>query len=240
MLKTVRSQPVPSLPDTPFGLALITIPKQDYINLKQQANYWQSQYQRVSAREKEARASAKATIDQLKKEHKDSLSHYEAQIKELKSQNAHLQHLLFGRSTEKKSKAKQDNQNQSKNTTRQSTNRNRGHQPGTPGHGRRKHENLPVDDIDIDLPESEQYCATCRLPFKLHPDTDDCDVIEVKVRPHIRRYHRKRYRKTCNCPETPTFISPPPPARLVNKGLLGTSIWVVQESADIHTRQNVL
>ena len=67
MLKTVRSQPVPSLPDTPFGLALITIPKQDYINLKQQANYWQSQYQRVSAREKEARASAKATIDQLKK-----------------------------------------------------------------------------------------------------------------------------------------------------------------------------
>ena len=226
MLKTVRSQPVPSLPDTPFGLALITIPKQDYINLKQQANYWQSQYQRVSAREKEARASAKATIDQLKKEHKDSLSHYEAQIKELKSQNAHLQHLLFGRSTEKKSKAKQDNQNQSKNTTRQSTDRNRGHQPGTPGHGRRKHENLPVDDIDIDLPESEQYCATCRLPFKLHPDTDDCDVIEVKVRPHIRRYHRKRYRKTCNCPETPTFISPPPPARLVNKGLLGTSIWV--------------
>ena len=226
MLKTVRSQPVPSLPDTPFGLALITIPKQDYINLKQEANYWQSQYQRVSAREKEARASAKATIDQLKKEHKDSLSHYEAQIKELKSQNAHLQHLLFGRSTEKKSKAKQDNQNQSKNTTRQSTNRNRGHQPGTPGHGRRKHENLPVDDIDIDLPEGEQYCATCRLPFKLHPDTDDCDVIEVKVRPHIRRYHRKRYRKTCNCPETPTFISPPPPARLVNKGLLGTSIWV--------------
>ena len=100
MLKTVRSQPVPSLPDTPFGLALITIPKQDYINLKQQANYWQSQYQRVSAREKEARASAKATIDQLKKEHKDSLSHYEAQIKELKSQNAHFQHLLFGRSTE--------------------------------------------------------------------------------------------------------------------------------------------
>ena len=111
-------------------------------------------------------------LTSLNKEHKNSLIDYEAQIKELKSQNAHLQHLLFGRSTEKKSKAKQDNQNQSKNTTRQSTNRNRGHQPGTPGHGRRKHENLPVDDVEIDLPESEQYCATCRLPFNLHPGTD--------------------------------------------------------------------
>ena len=121
MLETLRLQPVPSLPDTPFSLALITIPKQDYINLKQQANYWQSQYQRVSARERDARASARSTIDQLKKEHKDSLSHYEAQIKELKSQKAHLQHLLFGRSTEKKNKAKQNNPNQSKNITRQST-----------------------------------------------------------------------------------------------------------------------
>ena len=85
MLETVRSNPAPSLPDTPFSLALITIPKQDYINQKQQANYWQSQYRRVSAREKEGRASARATIDQLKKEHKNSLIDYEAQIKELKS-----------------------------------------------------------------------------------------------------------------------------------------------------------
>ncbi|MGO0308472.1 hypothetical protein ACTL6P_18060 [Endozoicomonas acroporae] len=67
---------------------------------------------------------------------------------------SYLKHMIFGRSTEKKSRSKQNSEKQGKNTTRPSSNRNRGHQPGTQEHGRRKHENLPVVDQEVDLPET--------------------------------------------------------------------------------------
>ena len=42
----------------------------------------------------------------------------------------------------------------------------------------------------------------------------------------LTRKYRKRYHKTCQCPETPATITAPSPARLVNKGVLGLSVWV--------------
>ena len=90
-----------------------------------------------------------------------------------------MKHMVFGRSTEKKSRSKKGQEKQSKNTTRPPTSRKRGQQPGTPSHGRRKHDNLPVVDKEVDLPDDEKYCPTCRLPFDPFPGCDHCDVIEI-------------------------------------------------------------
>ncbi len=56
-------------------------------------------------------------------------------------------------------------------------------------------------------------------------NSSGCDVIEVEVKAHVRRYHRKHYQKTCQCPKTPNITVAPPPPRLINKGKLGISVW---------------
>lgn len=207
---------------TPFSLVQVTLTKQEFIDLKWQVNHYRDLWKRTRVREQELLA----TIALMKKDNKAEVDQLKATIKERDSQLSHMKHMVFGRSTEKKNRSKPSQEKQSKNTTRQPTTRKRGQQPGSPSHGRRKHENLPVVDQGVDLPNNEKCCAICRLPFEPFPGCDHCDVIEIEVRPHKRRYHRKRYRKTCQCPETPAIITAPPPARLINRGALGVSVWV--------------
>jgi transposase len=56
--------------------------------------------------------------------------------------------------------------------------------------------------------------------------TEDAEQIEIDVQAYRRLIRRRRYRKTCACPETPTTITAPVPPKLMPKSLLGTSVWV--------------
>ena len=127
----------------------------------------------------------------LTSKHKTVTVELNAQIAELKSELAHMKHLLFGRKSEKTSSSPK----KSGNTTRPPSVRKRGRQPGAPGCGRSLHNNLPVVHESVDLPVSEQCCATCHLPFKSFFNDAGCDVIEVEVKAHVRRYHRRHYQK---------------------------------------------
>ncbi|MBO9484459.1 hypothetical protein [Salinisphaera sp. G21_0] len=170
-------------PGTPFSLVQVSLTKQECIDLKWQVNHYRDLWERARDRERELTAA----IALMKKEHKAEVEQLKAQNKERNSQLSHMKHMVFGRSTEKKSRSKQGQEKQSKNTTRQPTTRKRGQQPGTPSHGRRKHENLPVVDQDVDLPDDEKHCPTCRLPFHPFPGCDHCDVIEFRSTDNLIR-----------------------------------------------------
>ena len=114
-----------------------------------------------------------------------------------------MKHLLFSRKSEKTSSSPRE----SGNTTRPPSNRKRGGQPGVPSIGRNLHNNLPVVHESADLPEDKQCCAICHLPFRPFFNNAGCDVIEVEVKAHVRRYHRKHCQKTCQCPETPNIYN---------------------------------
>lgn len=105
-------------------------------------------------------------------------------------------------------------------------NRNRGHQRGKPGNGRKKRNNLPEVPETHDLPESEKKCACCGLPLKPFPDADPSDVIEVEVKAHVRRIVRKQYKRSCNCTSQPLIVTADPPPKLVPKGAYGNSVWI--------------
>ena len=171
------------------------------VELRLQANYWKAQHQRAVQRE----AQGKEKIQLL-----------EGEIRELKRR-------LFGRKSETASTTQPTNPNNSHNDKPP---RQRGQQPGGKGHGRRQHEHLPTTDEICVLPEADQHCGQCGEPFEEIPGTADGDILEIEVRAHRRRYHRKRYRCRCGCANQPAVVAAPPPDKLIPKSNIGISLWV--------------
>jgi transposase len=104
--------------------------------------------------------------------------------------------------------------------------RQRGRQPGQPPPQRRDHSHLPARDETRELSAEARSCEQCGLPFTEFPGTEDSTILEVEVRAHRRRIHRKRYRPTCSCVCNPGVITAPPAPRVIPKCGLGVSIWV--------------
>jgi len=102
----------------------------------------------------------------------------------------------------------------------------RGHRRGTPGHGRKSYAHLPVEEVWVDLPAEACRCPVCGLPFEPVGGSEDSEQVEVAVRAYRRRFRRRRYQPTCQCPHLPAVIVAPPPPKLIPKGRYGVSVWV--------------
>ncbi len=158
-----------------------------------------------------------------KAKHQESLQR-EADLKEqLEAANAEIRLLkqkLFGKRSEQG--------NNSEKQTKQIKPKPKGQQKGSKGHGRNKQTDLEVIDEFIDLPKEKQACPSCHLPFCELNTTDDSSILEIRVKAHVRKIKRKKYKrnKNCQCPQTPIIITAPPALRLLNKMTLGISIWV--------------
>lgn len=105
--------------------------------------------------------------------------------------------------------------------------RKRGGQKGAKGHGRRNHEHLPSKVVEHDLPEQEKCCGRCKIPYKEFPGTEDSVQIEIEIRVIRTVHQRKRYQPDCDCNGPPRIITAKGPAKLLPKGLLGISLWVL-------------
>lgn len=103
--------------------------------------------------------------------------------------------------------------------------RQRGGQPGHKGHGRSLPSNLPRQEVECELPVEAQYCSTCGRPYASSTLTEDSEEVVVEVRAHVRRYRRKRYRPSCDCPG-PKLITAPIPPKVIPKGKFSVESWV--------------
>jgi len=189
-------------PPPPFSQQWVTITKQEHIDLRHRASYWEAQHARVKSQLEEARQ--------------------EILLKEAKIKD--LQNRLFGKKSEKNSPLKSE-----KGKANTSSKRNRGQQPGSRGHGRTQRPDLPVVHDEIDLTDAEKYCSTCGLPYQPNPALDEhSEVIEVEVRAHIRHIHRPAYTRDpgCTCDHTPAIITAPPPPRVIPRSHYDVSVWV--------------
>jgi transposase len=197
-----------SLPSTreasPVGSALniVAITQKELTRLKWEGHYWKAQHQRVSQRE--ARL-------------KEKLEQKEALIRDLR-------HRLFG----KKSETGGTRQAIEQQPT-QTSNRPRGQQRGSLGHGRTQRPDLPVIEERHELQGDSCFCSRCGLPYLSFPGDEEADIVEIEVKAYRRRVYRKRYQKSCSCPPTansPAIIVAPPPPKVIPKSPYGTSIWV--------------
>lgn len=183
---------------SPFAGVRVEISKEEYIQLKWDARYWQRRHQQALVREEEL---------------KEKIEGLEARIRDL------LQR-LFGRRSEKGG-AKPESQ-----PSVAGSRRPRGQQPGSAGHGRTDWAHLPVQEQEVDVSAAQKRCPQCGEELVSFPGTEDSEVLEIEVRAYRRRIRRKRYRPLCGCGVLPGIITAPAPARLIPRGLLGTSVLV--------------
>src|SRR5712692_1299896 len=118
---------------TPFSQQTVVLTKQDYIEIKWEANYWRAQHARLVERE----AALKREVETL-----------QATIRDLNQR-------LYGTKSEKSSGADETTSPKADHP------KNRGQQPGSKGHGRRDRFALPVVAEVHDLSEEAKRCPTC-------------------------------------------------------------------------------
>ena len=144
------------------------------------------------------------------------------EVKELRAENERLRsarethaRARFGRTSEKKSKK----------TSGSGSSRKRGQQADKPGHGRTPRPDMERKPEVHDPPEEERVCPCCGLPY-VKNGSHDSEVIEIKVKAHVRTINRNRWRRSCTCPSAPKEVVAPPVPRLFPHTLFGISFWV--------------
>jgi len=182
----------------PFARQMIILSKQEYIELKAQVSYYQSQHERALSRELA-----------LKK----ALAQEEAKVRDLTQR-------LYGKKSEARKKSEHANTSDA-----QKEPRSRGQQPGSKGHGRTQRPHLPVIAEVRDLANDEKQCPCCGLPYK-PLNTEDSELIEVEVRAYKRRIKRQKYVSQCQCSGAVRLVTAPLAPRLIPRTRLGVSVWV--------------
>jgi transposase len=178
--------------------------QRENLELRQQVGYWKAQH---------ARAVHRA-------------EHLEAELEKLRGENRKLQDQLFGRKSEKSSTQDRSNHLEGENDDRKdSPPPKRGQRKGRPGPPRRDYSHLPVVEELHELPEEQCVCPNCGAALSLS-DYEDSEQIDIQVRAYRRRFRRRRYYRTCTCPDCPRTFTAPPPPKLIPKGRLGVSVWV--------------
>ena len=82
---------------------------------------------------------------------------------------------------------------------------------------------LPARHEFIELQAAQ--CPQCGLALQPFAGTEDSEILELEVKAYRRVIHRKRYTPLCQCGCLPGIVSAPPPARLINRGKFGISVW---------------
>jgi transposase len=104
--------------------------------------------------------------------------------------------------------------------------RKRGQQKGNPIPKRRDYSHLPVLTEERVLPDVEARCSCCGEPFAPGGYEEDSEIIEVEVKAYRRRIRRRRYLRTCSCPDLPTTVAASIVPRVLPHSRLGISVWV--------------
>ena len=113
----------------PFARELITLTKQEHIDLVMQAHYYKSMHQRALERADWRQARLLRLLRQMKEQNAQREAALRAELEQAKAKIRDLQQRLFGRKSERKSSAEGQSRTPSAHAPR-------GHRRGAPSHGR--------------------------------------------------------------------------------------------------------
>ena len=190
----------------------VTQTRQEHVRLVTEANYWKSAHHRATLR-----------LHWVDLEHRRALEQaalreaaLRSELEQAQAKIRNLQRRVFGRKSERGKGASEAQVSVSSAP--------RGQQRGAAGHGRTMQSHLPgrVEFAELDCPT----CPKCGLGLSEFPGTADCEVVEIEVKAYRRVIRRRRYRTACDCGCLPVIVTAPPPARLIERGKFGISVWL--------------
>lgn len=216
-----------------------------WVDLRQQAHYWQAVHGRAVEREQQWKGQAvqwEARARQQAQQLEEQTQQWEAlvsqQAQQLEAQAGHIEALkarviwleqqVFGRKSESRTDAPAAASPAPPRAVASTPpeKRPRGQQRGAQGHGRKRRVDLPTEEVEHGLPADQQQCPQCRLPLEAIASSEDSEEIDWEVR-LVRRVHkRRRYRPTCACGVLPGLMTAPVVPKVIRKGLFSTGFWV--------------
>jgi transposase len=196
---------------------MVTLTKQEHIQLVMDATYWRTQFDRRVARQAHHEQRYRRLFVRLKAESAQREALLIAELELAQAKVRDLQQRVFGRKSER---SKGANERQGSRVLDRAP---RGQRLGTVGHGRKMLTHLPqrVETVVIDTPQ----CPQCGQALKDFPGTEDSEVLEIEVQAYRRVIRRRRYQPTCGCGCVPGVVAAPAPARLIERGKFGISVW---------------
>jgi transposase len=202
-------------PTAPFALEFVTITKQEHIQLKMAALQWQTLHRKAVAKCEQQEVRHNRIVRELKAQNLKSNAALQTKLDWALAQVRDLQKRLFS--------TKSEQTRPSESRSQAATCRKRGQQRGTIGHGRTIESQLSERHEDIFLEKAQ--CPECGLALKEFAGTEDAQVMEIEVKAYRRVIHRHRYWPTCECGCVSGIVTAPSPARLINRGKFGISVW---------------
>lgn len=200
-----------------FAAATVTLTKQEHVQLVMDVAYWRTQFNRRVARDAHRERSYRRFFDQLKEHSATREVVLIAELELAQAKIRELQQRVFGRKTERGRCVSERAARPAK------TRAPRGQRPGSAGHGRTMQSELPrrSERVELDTPQ----CPQCGLELGVFPGTEDSEVLEIEVQAYRRVIRRQRYHPRCTCGCVPGIVSAPAPARLIERGKFGVSVW---------------
>ena len=212
---TTATKAVVDAPPAPFSQVFITITKQEHIELKMAATYWQGLHRKAADRCVQQEVRHDRLVRELKAQALKSNAALRAELDLAQAQVRDLQKRLFS--------TKSEQSRPSESRSKAALCPKRGQQRGTIGHGRTIEAQLSERHEDVVLEKAQ--CPECGLAFKEFAGTEDAQVLEIEVKAYKRVIHRHRYVPTCECGCVSGIVTAPSPARLINRGKFGISVW---------------
>lgn len=200
----------------PFASVYVTITKQEHIQLKSDAIRWQTLHRKALGRSKWLEEHYQLILCEIKAQTTKAQAKLQIELETAQAKIRDLQKRLFAVKTESHKGS------EVKIQTAPSRAR-RGQRHGAHGHGRTMQSNLPAHHEVVDL--ATPQCPCCGLGLRLFPGTEDAEVLEIEVKAYRRVIHRRRYLRTCQCAGVSAILTAAPPARLINRGKFGISVW---------------
>jgi len=157
-------------------------------------------------------------IRKLEKDVKDR----DKKLQKANKQLAWFRKRFFGESSEKKP-ARSKRAKQEKKVGKGK--KNRGQQPGSPGHGRTNRGGVRVaDTIPVPIPGGCS-CPECGKRYLVLNVTEDTELNEIAIDIFRTIYQQLKYVSQCEC-RGKRIVTAPPPPRLYPRTDIGNSIWM--------------
>lgn len=174
-------------------------------------------------------------LEELEREKTVRIAELTQQMEALKAKCAWLAQQLFGQKSERTPEPsvptseaqKPVSSSSASSATEDSQKKKRGQQPGSSGHGRQRHPDLPSVSVLHELPEEKRQCPQCHKPFALFPGTEDSEELHWEVHLVRRIHQRAKYRPTCQCGSVSVLVTAPAPPKLIPKGMFSIEFWAM-------------